>query len=219
MTPTQVPQPKLMRQNLGVDLFHELPSHTTNQLSPSGTEYIPRLYDEAGDKKIALDGRLLGGREYKPRTFLVVGRGDTSFMLATECARLLGYRDSYILFHKNPCLYKIILNQAEKDDLIHQEILLYAYRLGQVAVVTARSMFRQFGKEIVVNGRKTFDDYWETIPRANDTAISRKSEGHLLTEQVIEDASRTPDKGVQINEDVHKTGGLYVCIFAVFKIH
>ena len=35
-------------------------------------------------------------------------------MLATECARVLGYRDSYLLFNKNRSLYKIIANQQEK---------------------------------------------------------------------------------------------------------
>ncbi|MCJ1439356.1 hypothetical protein MMC27_008748 [Xylographa pallens] len=214
MTPTQVPQPKLIRQNLGVDLFHKLPSHTTNEISTSGTEYIPRLYDKAGDQKIAPDGRLLDGREYRPRIFLVAGKGDILFMLATECARVLGYRDSYVLFHKNPCLYKVILDQAEKDDLIRQEILTYSYRSRQIAVVTARSMFRQFGSRIVVNGRKVFDDYWGNNARADslseDHMSSSKNVGeHSLTEQVMKDASPTPDKGVQKNEDARRTGGLH----------
>ncbi|MCJ1379558.1 hypothetical protein MMC17_002659 [Xylographa soralifera] len=209
MIPTQVPQPKLMRQNLGVDLFHKIPSHTTDAISPSGTEYIPRLYDEAGDKKIASDGSLLGSREYRPRAFLVVGKGDTLFMLADECARLLGYRDSYMLFHKNRCLYKIILGQAEKDDLIHQEILPYSHRSRQIAVVTEKSMFRQFGSRIIRNGRRVRDDYWEESARAqdfseDDMAGPQKPGGHPLTEQVVKDALLPPTRLVQINGDVHQ---------------
>ena len=82
-------------------------------------------------------------------------------MLATECARVLGYRDSYLLFNKNRSLHKIIANQAEKDDLIQQEILPYSYRSRQIAIVTARSMFRQFGSRLIVGGRRVRDDYWE----------------------------------------------------------
>jgi chromatin structure-remodeling complex protein RSC7 len=86
-------------------------------------------------------------------------------MLATECARVLGYRDSYLLFNKNRSLYKIIANQVEKDHLVQQEILPFSYRSRQIAIVTARSMFRQFGSRVIVNGRRVRDDYWETKAR------------------------------------------------------
>lgn len=86
-------------------------------------------------------------------------------MLATECARVLGYRDSYLLFNKNRSLYKIIATQPEKDDLIHQEILPYSYRSRQIAIVTARSMFRQFGSRLIKDGRRVRDDYWESKAR------------------------------------------------------
>ncbi|KAL9028769.1 MAG: hypothetical protein Q9196_002918, partial [Gyalolechia fulgens] len=139
--------------------------HTTDQLSPEGDEYVPRERDDAGEQKVSSQGRLLGGREYKIRTFFVPGRGDKLFMLATECARVLGYRDSYLLFNKNRSLFKIIATQPEKDDLIHQEILPYSYRSRQIAIVTAKSMFRQFGSRVVQNGRRVRDDYWEAKAR------------------------------------------------------
>jgi hypothetical protein len=139
--------------------------HTTDQLNPEGDEYIPREIDEAGEGKVTQTGHPLNGREYRCRTFFVPNRGDKLFMLATECARVLGYRDSYLLFNKNRSLYKIIATQAEKDDLIHQEILPYSYRSRQIAIVTARSMFRQFGSRLIVNGRRVRDDYWESKAR------------------------------------------------------
>ncbi|KAG8165298.1 hypothetical protein KVR01_005573 [Diaporthe batatas] len=139
--------------------------HTTDQLGPGGDEYLPREIDEAGEKKVMPNGQLLGGREYRCRTFLVPNRGDKLFMLATECARVLGYRDSYLLFNKNRSLFKIIANQTEKDDLVSQEILPFSYRSRQIAIVTARSMFRQFGSRVIVNGRRVRDDYWETKAR------------------------------------------------------
>ena len=135
--------------------------HTTDQLGPEGDEYIPRETDPEGEKKVTPDGRLRETREYKCRTFLVPNRGDKLFMLATECARNLGYRDSYLLFNKNRSLYKIIATQHEKDDLIQQEILPYSYRSRQIAIVTAKSMFRQFGSRLITNGRRVRDDYWE----------------------------------------------------------
>jgi hypothetical protein len=55
----------------------------------------------------------------------------------------------------------IIATQAEKEDLIHQEILPFSYRSRQIAIVTAKSMFRQFGSRVIVNGRRVRDDYWE----------------------------------------------------------
>ncbi|OAQ98016.1 hypothetical protein LLEC1_01982 [Akanthomyces lecanii] len=139
--------------------------HTTDQLNPAGDEYIPRETDEFGEKKVMANGQLLGGRTYRCRTFLVPNRGDKLFMLATECARVLGYRDSYLLFNKNRSLFKIIASQAEKDDLVQQEILPFSYRSRQIAIVTARSMFRQFGSRVIDNGRRVRDDYWETKAR------------------------------------------------------
>jgi hypothetical protein len=139
--------------------------HTADQLSQDGDEYTPREVDEAGEKKVEANGQLLGGREYKCRTFCIPNRGDKLFMLAAECARVFGYRDSYSLFLENKLLYKIIASQTEKGDLIRQEILPFPYRSRQVSIVTARSIFRQFGSRAVVDGRRVRDDYWEVKAR------------------------------------------------------
>ena len=144
--------------------------HTTDQLNEQGDEYIVREIDLEGEKKVAPNGALQGGREYRCRTFLLPNRGDKLFMLSIECARVLGYRDAYLFFNKNRSLYKIIANQAEKDDLIQQEILPYLYRSRQIAIVTARSMFRQFGSRLIVGGRCVRDDYWEAKARKQDFA-------------------------------------------------
>src|ERR1700712_2476602 len=165
VTPTQTSPPKSTPTKTVIKALPTVRDHTTDQLGPAGDEYIPREYDEAGEKKAQPNGQLLGGREYRCRTFLVPNRGDKLFMLATECARVLGYRDSYLLFNKNRSLFKIIANQVEKDDLVNQEILPFSYRSRQIAIVTARSMFRQFGSRVIVNGRRVRDDYWETKAR------------------------------------------------------
>ncbi|KAF6814580.1 chromatin structure-remodeling complex protein rsc7 [Colletotrichum sojae] len=165
-TPAQAsPPPKTTPTKTTLKALPTVRDHTTDQLNAAGDEYIPREVDEFGEKKVMPNGQLLGGREYRCRTFLVPNRGDKLFMLATECARVLGYRDSYLLFNKNRSLYKIIASQPEKDDLVSQEILPFSYRSRQIAIVTARSMFRQFGSRVITNGRRVRDDYWETKAR------------------------------------------------------
>lgn len=159
--PQTSPPPKTTPTKSTLKALPTVRDHTTDQLGPGGDEYIPREVDEAGEKKVLPNGQLLGNREYRCRTFLVPNRGDKLFMLATECARVLGYRDSYLLFNKNRSLFKIIANQVEKDDLVQQEILPFSYRSRQIAIVTARSMFRQFGSRVITSGRRVRDDYWE----------------------------------------------------------
>ncbi|KAK4101672.1 hypothetical protein N658DRAFT_51163 [Parathielavia hyrcaniae] len=163
--PPQASPPKSTPSKSTLKALPTVRDHTTDQLGPGGDEYLPREIDEAGEKKVHPNGQLTGNREYRCRTFLVPNRGDKLFMLATECARVLGYRDSYLLFNKNRSLYKIIASQVEKDDLVAQEILPFSYRSRQIAIVTARSMFRQFGSRVIVNGRRVRDDYWETKAR------------------------------------------------------
>ena len=153
------------KAKISISALPTVKDHTTDQLGPEGDEYLPREIDENGEKKVNAYGQLLGERQYTSRIFPVHNRGNKHFMLATECARVLGYRDSYLLFSKNRSLYKIIITQAEKDDLIDQEILPFSYRSRQIALVTAKSMFRQFGSRIIVNGRRVRDDYWETKAR------------------------------------------------------
>ena len=164
-TPTQAsPTPKATPKST----LKALPSvrdHTSTELGPEGDEFIPREFDEDGDKKVNALGYPEEGRAYKMKTFTLPGRGQKLFMLATECARVLAYRDSYLLFNKNRSLHKIIASQDEKDHLIQHEILPYAYRSRQIAIVTARSMFRQFGSRVIVSGRRVRDDYWEAKAR------------------------------------------------------
>ena len=160
-TPTQTTPPKATPSKPVIKALPTVRDHTTDQLTYDQDEYIPREYDEQGERKVSPTGEPLGSRQFKMRTFYVANRGDKRFMLATECARVLGYRDSYLLFNKNRSLHKIIATQQEKDELIHQEILPYSYRSRQIAIVTAKSMFRQFGARVIEGGRRVRDDYWE----------------------------------------------------------
>lgn len=196
VTPTQASPPKSTPTKTVIKALPTVRDHTTDQLGPEGDEYIPREYDEAGEKKVTGTGHLVEGRDYRCRTFFVPNRGDKLFMLATECARVLGYRDSYLLFNKNRSLYKIIATQAEKEDLIHQEILPFSYRSRQIAIVTAKSMFRQFGSRVIVNGRRVRDDYWETKARKQgfteeDLAGEKRPGAAKARDQAVAEANAT----------------------------
>lgn len=134
---------------------------TTRELTPDGHEYQSVEQDERGEQKVDANGGLLGGREYRIRTFRLEGRGEKLFMLGAECAKELGYRDSYLLFNKNKNLYKILCHQDDKDQLISMDLLPPAFRTRAIAIVTARSVFRQFGSRVIKEGRRVRDDYWE----------------------------------------------------------
>lgn len=118
-----------------------------------------------GDTKVDENGQLQGNREYRVRTFTILNRDDRLYMLSTEPARCIGFRDSYLFFQKHKMLYKIIIDDDAKRDLIERDLIPHSYKGRAIGVVTARSVFREFGAKIVVGGRKIVDDYDETAAR------------------------------------------------------
>ncbi|KAJ6120061.1 Chromatin-remodelling complex RSC SWI/SNF subunit Rsc7/Swp82 [Penicillium sp. IBT 18751x] len=118
-----------------------------------------------GDTKVDENGHLKGGREYRVRTFTIMNRGDRLYMLSTEPARCIGFRDSYLFFQKHKMLYKIIIDDDAKRDLIERDLIPHSYKGRAIGVVTARSVFREFGAKIIVGGKKIIDDYDEAAAR------------------------------------------------------
>ncbi|KAJ5347834.1 Chromatin-remodelling complex [Penicillium brevicompactum] len=121
--------------------------------------------DPIGATKVDENGHLQGGREYRVRTFKILGRGDRLYMLSTEPARCIGFRDSYLFFQKHKMLYKIIIDDDAKRDLIERDLIPHSYKGRAIGVVTARSVFREFGSKIIVGGKKITDDYDEAAAR------------------------------------------------------
>ena len=199
-SPIQTSPPKTTPAKPVLKALPTVRDHTTDVLTPEGDEYVPREHDDAGELKVSAYGEARGGRDFKMRTFHVPNRGEKRFMLATECARVLNYRDSYLLFNKNRSLYKIIATQAEKDELIHQEILPYSYRSRQIAIVTARSMFRQFGARVIVDGRRVKDDYWESKARkqgfTEEDMAGEKRPGGTKAREAVEAPQVVPPEGL-----------------------
>ncbi|KAF2000060.1 hypothetical protein P154DRAFT_576392 [Amniculicola lignicola CBS 123094] len=126
--------------------------------------------DAEGEEKVDKLGNLQGGRDYRVRVFTIMGRGDRLYMLSTEPARCTGFRDSYLFFTKHMQLHKIIIDDAEKRDLIEREIIPHSYKGRAIGVVTARSVFREFGARIVIGGKKITDDYYVTAARERGDA-------------------------------------------------
>lgn len=116
--------------------------------------------DQEGERKVDENGHLFGNREYRVRTFTVLGRGQRLYMLSTEPARCQGYRDSYLFFIRHKTLHKIVLDENEKQDLADRELVPSGYKTRHIAVCTARSVFREFGAKIIIGGRRIRDDYW-----------------------------------------------------------
>lgn len=115
--------------------------------------------DAEGEAKVDKLGHLQGDREYRCRTFTVLGRGNRLYMLSTEPARCVGFRDSYLFFTKHKRLFKIIIDEDEKRDLIDRELIPHSYKGRAIGIVTARSVFREFGAQIIVGGKRIIDDY------------------------------------------------------------
>ena len=122
--------------------------------------------DPDGEQKVSKDGELKGDREYRVRRFKIEGKGDRLYMLSTEPARCIGFRDSYLFFQKHKQLYKIIIAEEAKKDLIDRGIIPHSYKGRAIGVVTARSVFREFGAKIIVGGKKIVDDYQVAEARA-----------------------------------------------------
>lgn len=118
--------------------------------------------DPKASEKVDADGYLQGGRVYRNRTFTVMNLGKQLFMLSTEPARLVGFRDSYLLFKTHPhTLYKKICTSEEKQDLIERGLLPNSYKGRAVNLVTARTIYREFGARMIRDGKKVVDDFWE----------------------------------------------------------
>ena len=112
-------------------------------------------------------------------------------MLSTEPARCTGFRDSYLFFTKHTALYKIVIDDDEKKDLIEREVLPHSYKGRPIGVVTARSVYREFGSKIVVGGKKVIDDYNPDLAKARGDI-----EGELA-----DPFDRLPDQGQEYNRN------------------
>lgn len=132
-----------------------------NPINVTRDEVVIDHEDPKGKEKVDEDGVLKGGRQYRMKTFNVLGSGNKLFMISTEPARLVGFRDSYLLFKTHRLLFKKVCTNEEKMDLIDRGLIPNSYKGRSVNLVAARSIFREFGAKMIRGGRKVIDDFWE----------------------------------------------------------
>ncbi|KAF8979820.1 hypothetical protein BGZ46_005000 [Entomortierella lignicola] len=157
-------------------------------------EEIEGEIDETGETKITKDGELLGGRQYKCRSFKLPDRGDRIYMLSMDPARVLGFRDSYLFFLRNPQLVRVNTTVEERQWMIENGMLMANFKSKLIAVVTARSIFKSFGARIIKNGRSRVDDYYESNPTEEDAVD--ESEGDAAS-RMGDDNSGANGNGTQ----------------------
>lgn len=132
-----------------------------NEIDIKNDEVVMEDEDPKGVAKIDENGFLQGGRRFRVKTFTLLGKGERQYMVSTEPARLVGFRDSYLLFKTHLLLFKKVCTHEEKMDLIQRHLIPTSYKGRSVNLVTARSIFREFGARMLVGGKKVEDDFWE----------------------------------------------------------
>ncbi|TPX58836.1 hypothetical protein SpCBS45565_g07905 [Spizellomyces sp. 'palustris'] len=141
--------------------------------------------DEKGELKITKDGELLGGRDFRIKTFTLPRHPTRRYMLTVDIAKTLQYRDTYIFFLKNPHITRIQGTDEDKKFLEDAGLLPGQLRRRPVSIATARSIFRAFGHKAIKRGRAIRDDYWvgdqeeppeEPEPEPEEQPIKPKAE-------------------------------------------
>ncbi|GES85246.1 chromatin remodelling complex Rsc7/Swp82 subunit-domain-containing protein [Rhizophagus clarus] len=164
--------------------------------------------DEKGEQKITKDGELLGGRKFKVQVFQLPSRGNTWYMLSMDPAKLLGFRDSYLFFLRNPTLKRIHATDQERDYLITHGFLPSNFRSRAITLVSARATYKLFGSKIIVGGKRRKDDYYESSIRFNDDDLSDKGEASGA-DNASNILSRRVYLGSKPRKVVNKTNWMY----------
>ncbi|KAJ2719291.1 hypothetical protein H4S00_003530 [Coemansia sp. D1744] len=123
--------------------------------------------DTNGETKIDSNGYLQDGREFICPIFRSPFRRNTQrqYVLTMDCCRYMGARDSYMLFKQHPRMRRVETTQQERDLLADRMMIPKVTRFRPIALITARTAFREFGARIVKNGKYVVDDYWEESRR------------------------------------------------------
>lgn len=102
-------------------------------------------------------------------------------MFSKDPAALLGFRDSFVFMKKNPKLVKVHITDDEKGYLVQRNQMRSTFRTREISVVTARSVFKQFGHRVVKKGRKGRDDYYYTGEEEGESDENSADEGKDLS--------------------------------------
>ena len=97
-------------------------------------------------------------------------------MLTAEVSQHTGYCDFYLFFLCNRKLRKVVTTRTERDDLVRRQIIPFSYRYRHISIVSARSVFIQFGHRVIINGQRIQDDYYENKAILRKNALLQISE-------------------------------------------
>lgn len=135
-------------------VFRPPDNHTSKVPDRWREEYLPNRKDPKGEEKVDELGVLKGRRRYACDTFqLSASKSRRLFFSAKSCATHLGYQDVKTMLQENPSL---LLTSGRRGS---------GGEAGKIEVVSALSIFRQFGHRIIRRGRSVFDDYFEAIAK------------------------------------------------------
>ncbi|KAI8878688.1 hypothetical protein K501DRAFT_227949, partial [Backusella circina FSU 941] len=148
-------------------------------------------HDASGEIKIDKHGNLKGDRQYRVPTFALPKRGGMLFMFSKDPAALLGFRDSFVFLKKNKKLQKVHISNEEKGYLVDENLLRSTFRTREISVVTARSVFKQFGHRIVKKGKKGRDDYYFTEEEYEESEEEEEVEHHQHHHEELSIATTT----------------------------
>ncbi|KAJ2076496.1 hypothetical protein H4R24_005661 [Coemansia sp. RSA 988] len=139
--------------------------------------------DMAGEAKIDKNGYMQGGREFICPIFRSPFRRNRKrqYVLTMDCCRYMGARDSYMLFKQHSRMRRVETTQEERDLLADRQMIPKVTRFRPIALITARTAFREFGARIIKNGRYIVDDYWEEAKRRE----AKHAEGTLIANMTM----------------------------------
>jgi len=123
-------------------------------------ESDPEELDEKGEDKVDANGYLKGGREYRFLTFNLPRHESRLYLYSLDASKLLGFRDTYIFFLRNPNVKRINGTEEDRASLDAQNLLPSSIRNRPITLVRARDIFKAFGHKVIRRGRPVRDDYY-----------------------------------------------------------
>lgn len=130
------------------------------RLTSGQDEYEVLERSPKGEQKVTDNGYLLGGRKYLFNTFTLPGRGRKLFALATEAAKVLNFRDAFLLCTRTKQLMRYATVDEERK-FLEETGILQKIRNRVVGVIAARALYLNFNARVIMNGKRVVDDYWE----------------------------------------------------------
>jgi Chromatin remodelling complex Rsc7/Swp82 subunit len=97
--------------------------------------------------------KLNPGREYKFQTFNLPRHPTRLYAFSLEVCKLVGFRDTYIFYLRNPEVTRVNGSDADREFLRAQGVLPANLKNRTITLVIVRDIFRMFGHKVIKRGR------------------------------------------------------------------